>query len=185
MPDLLEAIAEGEVRFVAEVAAWAEAEARELESTPEPRRLRKALSGARAMTRVAGRLADRLDDWVATTEESLREGVCGEAFRVVANAGVELARACLPAIGLTDRLWDQAAEFEAEPADVAAGRAELTKAEDRMRAMLAWAEQLAKRAAVPPPAIDPALIERGREQIRRGEFMTPGQAVEYVRRPRG
>ena len=185
MPDLLQTLADRNTAHLNDLTAAFEDEVRRLDAVPASRRPGRVLAAARSIGRGVAWAADAAEGWAADMEGWLREGMNGNDFRVLSHSGTLLMRACLAIADLAERLWERAAELGAATDEVTAARAAVAAARGRMLATRPRIDEWARLAEREWPEIDPALIEKGAEQIRQGKFFTVEQAIDYVRRPRG
>jgi len=185
MPDLLQALAEADTLNLTELAARIEDEMRRPDAFPPPTRSKKALLTARTATRHVVSAAEYFEGYYTDLEDTLREGLSGDAFRIRLRVSSSLLRACQMSVEVTEQLWDRVEQLGFEAQDVAAGREDVSAVRTRMSALKPRIDRLASHAAKPMPDIDPAAIERGAEQIRQGNFLTPEQAIERIRQRRG
>jgi hypothetical protein len=185
MSELLEAIAEQESRFVATVAEMAEADARELVAMSEPRRLRIVVAAGQMLTRKADSLTGQMEGLADDLDRWFGDGINGNELRILSGSAVLLMQACVKLTELADTYWQRAKAAGAATGDLRPGLDSLAAAKRRQVAITPRFEQWVKRAKRKAPEIDLVAIEQSKEEIGRGEFLTPEQAIKYVRQPRG
>src|SRR5262245_35319859 len=181
MPDLLQTIADRNTSHLNDLTAAFEQEVHGLDAVPEPRRLCHSLTAARTIVREVSAAADAVEGWAADLEARLRQGMNGNAFRDLTEWGTQLMGACLALAGVAEHLWDRAAELGAAADDVTAGREAVSAAKGRMLAVKPQLDRWARLAHRERPEIDPALIEKGAEQIRQGKFKTAEEIQRSIR----
>jgi hypothetical protein len=184
MPDLSQSLAEADTLNLTDMAARIEDEIRRQDAFPPAARSKKALVTARAVTRHVVSAAGNLEGCYADLEDTLREGLSGDEFRIQARVSSLLLRACLMSVELAGQLWDRVEQLGLDTQVVTAGREDVSAVRARVLALRPRVDRLAAYASKPVPDIDPAAIERGAEEIRQGKFLTPEQAIERIRQPR-
>jgi hypothetical protein len=183
MPVLLEAFAEQHSRHWLGFSESYKGEYQSIQTIPDAQqRAHREAIAARSLARGVTTCAGVMEGWIEDVEDTLREGLDGNDFRLIAHAGGALIKASQILIDTANQACEQAEAIGGSPI-IDQARAIIATGVHRMQAprskIIKW-ERMANRR---PPEIDPALIERGTEQIRQGHFMTPEQALEAIRSP--
>jgi hypothetical protein len=182
MPDLLQTTADRTARYVMGLASAFEEDIHDLKGDSGTRLLRRNVSGARFLNQSVAKLVDIVEEWRSGIEEALREGMNGDDFRVIAGHGEQFSKVCVGSVEQARQLWDQLERMGAAPDDVREAREHLSATKARVLALKGWTDRLVKLSERKPPEIDPALIEKGAEEIRQGRFKTGEQILQSIRK---
>jgi hypothetical protein len=177
MPVLLESIADQQVSYMLGLSRSFDSECLDNQVQTETQSTRELAINARVSARSASTCVFLLSDLVLTVEDALRDGINGNSFRHLVSACTTVLQTCqkmiVSASNRIECLHHSDISVEA--------RIIIEEATSRLKEpetkILYW-KKLAERR---PPEIDPALIARGAEQIRQGQFKTPEQALEIIR----
>lgn len=179
MPALLENFTEQQTRMT-DLARTIEDKSQAVKDLPDSLQAQRIVVAVEEIAGLVPRTVSILDDWVQTLEGILRDGINGLDFRIFVHVSVNFVQMCELAADTLDRTCQQAEAFGESPQTTAA-RAVLANALMQMQTpkskVLCWKKMADRR----PPEIDPALIERGAEEIRQGHFKTSQQALEAIR----
>jgi len=182
MPELLQVIADRHALFLTDLGNAIEDEARVIVALPESQQSRRAFDAARTSLEEALLAPSAAVGWIAQLENRLRQGINGDKFRLYVRIGEVWIRACLSMLEQVSQLWDKVEGFSGEIDEVKNARARISDARKQLSAIQPQMAQWRKIAVRKPPEIDLALIERGAEQIRQGQFKTGEQILEEIRK---
>jgi hypothetical protein len=183
MSDLLEVIAENDASVLSGWAAGMKERAPQIESLPAEARRRELLTLAREFTRRASWAADTAEGWLTELKTRLREGMGGDKTRALLKSGRELGGMCRSVVEITGDLW-KLATTAAEPGDgVHAAEVTLSAVEQRLTAVEAEIESIAKVCRPLSPEELVKFFQRAEEQPRQGKWLTPEQARAAFLKP--
>jgi hypothetical protein len=178
MPTLLEAIAGENAAHVSRVSEAYEVESQAIRTTTNSHQ--RALKTSAAARLIGPSTVNELEVWVSGVEAALRKGMNRNDFRALMQRGEEFLKACRTIFTALVRDFQQSATDDHLP-EVAEVRGIIADASVQLQQLEAKILSWKKMAEREPSEIDPALIERGAEQIRQGKFKTPEQALEMIR----
>jgi hypothetical protein len=181
MPALLENFAEQHTRHLMDSVRTMEDEFQALKALPDSlQAARRAAVAARMFAGLVPSTVSIMEQWVQVTEDMLREGINGLDFRIFASVGASFIQACEEVVDMANKICQQAEAFGVSSKTKDA-RDILSEAQVQMRALKSKVMSWKKIADRRPPEIDPALLERGAEQICEGRFKTGEQILEEIR----
>jgi hypothetical protein len=181
MSELLQVIADRHTLFLTDLGNAIEDEARVIIALPAEQQGRRALDAARTSLGEVLVAPSATIGWIAQFEERLQQGINGDRFRLLVRTGDVFIRACLAMVERVSQLWDKAEGFSGETDEVNDAREKISAARKQLLAMQPQMAQWRKVANRKSPEIDPAMLERGVEQIRQGRFKTGEQIEEAIR----
>jgi hypothetical protein len=181
MPELLQVIADRHTLFLTDLGNAIDEEARIIVALPASQQASRALDAARTSQEEALEAPRATISWIAQLEARLQQGLNGDKFRLYVRTGDIWIRGCLAMVERVSQLWDKVEGFSGETKEVKEAREKISQARNQLLAIhpqiVLW-RKIAERKA---PDIDPALLERGAEQIRQGRFKTGEQIREEIR----
>lgn len=183
MPDLLQTIADRTTLYAMDLASAVQDDLHAMKGVRGSRRLNLEVSAGADLNEHLAAFTAFVERWKARSEEELRGGMNRHDFEVIARSGARLVRTCLALAEEVAAFWDHLESAGAPAGNVTAGRDTLAATRGRMLAIKPWFDRLEKLAARKPPDIDPALIEKGAEDIRQGRFKTIDQIRKSLRDP--
>jgi hypothetical protein len=142
---------------------------------------RRGARAARELTRFTlSRSSDARDVWEGALEV-LREGATGEESREVLQVVQDITDSWLALAHKTRELWrNVTAATDAAPE----GLDDLDAAERDVKEVQAAAEKMHAFLSRTRPPLDPALLQKGREEIARGHFKTPEEMRSRLGNPK-
>jgi hypothetical protein len=182
MPDLLEVIAENDASVLSGWAVAMKERAPQIERLPDAERSRELLTLAREFTRRAAWAADTAEGWLIELKTRLREGMGGDNIRVLLKSGRVLCGMCRTVVEIAGDLW-KLAPAVAEPGDgIRATGATLSTAVQRLTAVEAEIESIAKVCRPLSPEERDGFFQRAEGQPRPGTGLTREQALAAIRK---
>lgn len=181
MPDLLQTIADRTTLYAMDLASAVQDDLRTLKGMRHARQLKLEVSTGAEFNEYLAAFTTFVERWTARSEEWLRVGMDRHDFEVFAWSGSRMIRTCLAFAEEIAALWDQLESAGASAGEVTTGRDALAATRGRMLAVRSWFDRLEELATRKPPDIDPALIEKGAEDIRQGRFVTGEQIRQSLR----
>jgi hypothetical protein len=173
MPDLLELIAESDASVLSGWAAAMEERRPQLDGLSADARSRELLTLAREFTRRASWAVETAVGWLEEFQARLRVGMGGHKVRALVQSGQSLCGMCRSVVEIAGDLW----KLTGEP-----GGEALTAITQRLAAVEAEITKVARVVALPLPEISAELIERAKENMAKGAWLTPEQARAAVRK---
>jgi hypothetical protein len=171
--------------FNRRVAESVEAEARRAEKLQQEQGHAEAhpksvtRSAREALRHTLSQAPDAQAVW-QTVLEAVKDGISGEDLKRILGDVRSVLETWLTLAEKTRTLWGFAAATGAPPDSLA----DLTEAEATIRQIKAEAERLYAFATRTKPAVDPALLQRGRSEVEQGRARTPEQMRAGLDRPK-
>jgi hypothetical protein len=182
MDTLLECLAKQNSRYFVNLLQTYKDESQAVVTTPSPwSQTLRATEMARVLAQYIPTYIGDLEKWIKEVEITLsKKGLNKNSFRNLMGSGLDFLRACQELIETADNACKSAESFS-KSQEIQEARNVITETSSRLKEleskMLIW-KKVADRQ---PPEIDPALIERGADQIRQGQFKTGEQILEEIR----